>query len=63
MKINYVRLEKQSKYQSRNLLKIFKNCLDIPLYNASEKLVIPHLNMINNAINIPPIGSIYFEER
>ena len=38
MKINYVRLEKQSKYQSRNLLKIFKNCLDKSIFVNGEEV-------------------------
>ena len=38
MKINYVSLEKQSKHQSRNLLKIFKNCLDKSIFVNGEEV-------------------------
>ena len=38
MKINYVRLEKQSKHQSQNLLKIFKNCLDKSIFVNGEEV-------------------------
>ena len=38
MKINYVRLDKQSKHQSRNLLKIFKNCLDKSIFVNGEEV-------------------------
>ena len=37
MKINYVSLDKQSKDQSQNLLKIFKSCLDKSIFvNGDE---------------------------
>ena len=38
MKINYVSLDKQSKYQSRNLLKIFKDCLDKSIFVNGEEV-------------------------
>ena len=38
MKINYVRLDKQSKHQSRDLLKIFKNSLNKSIFVNGEEV-------------------------